>query len=1441
MTYSECRKNCTVHDAADCRILTGTTAEKSEHEQVQACIKAVQAGKKACLAVRNVWGSDLSPDNFETPSHDRFLDPNVSYFGPPRTLLEGYLDHARGEIDRLHGEDDEKKSGTDESKLRGSDLETVLLKRAWGRTLAAPRRVHRYCERLAGLINIPKEESEIVKALDKDVASAKKAIETQINNRQPGDGAGLDYGVLRGVPLQLLDGILGPRSRHWLDHPGGRLRDEDREKLEQFDKNVRLPFVEAAATIVEDSGNALIKLAFPNLQRDDPGLFRILVVDDFYPLLFHWFDRMAALEPWEFKFLARLPRPEKVGEEFDLPREKRVLTTKLADQLGLNKPDAKPWHLVLLDIDFGWQGYGNVALDYLAALRKLLPKTPVLMASRWAYLDAAVPYFEAGAAGYLCKYTRAYVDAEAIKHVHQGKYEPDRFAPEHWRQTIKKTLEKRWSVRQILVPNTIKPNGNNLTVGRTIVIDDVEFPDVAYLPKWRPEGDAEFGDWCERRPEEAGFEPAADRSTQLAEYVAATLEEEGDDAVVRATSIAEGLTAALVAEGRAKDEAPGIALASLPLFRRKDPEPYIFFPLELKDRAGRVVAVIRTPDDAEDEAYYANKIRSRLLAGAARALREGRAPAKRLFTSVYKDLAYMVVPEFPLLSLFDILGPDMTGPSSSHTAGACRIGRLARSWLKALPTEGMKDRTLEVLMEGSFRTTGEGHRSDAAVLGGLLGWWPSNANLKDARGCFQLEGPDMTGPSSSHTAGACRIGRLARSWLKALPTEGMKDRTLEVLMEGSFRTTGEGHRSDAAVLGGLLGWWPSNANLKDARGCFQLEKARKTGKNLEEGTWPPGEADCAGHEHPANGDFPGQVHVVWDRPGSSEQHPNTIRFKLVETGDWLTCRSWGGGNVQISGIGRGDKKGSTLSESDLNRDTKRFSGLRSIYVTTDWELTEENPDGGGQFTIAKTMALVQRGTEPALETTLWALAGEEKHVSTGTLPITVGEPISCTYCYEEEVDKREERRKVVVVLVDFQFKGAEDGFPDGGGQFTIAKTMALVQRGTEPALETTLWALAGEEKHVSTGTLPITVGEPISCTYCYEEEVDKREERRKVVVVLVDFQFKGAEDQDRESTGVELIWQRALQYEQWVSSREAPDVRTGTGGAAVGKGVEPPLNVRRALGVMLCSVVDGLDNKDKDKDKERGARCVFDDAEASGLGSAAYAYAYSLAVQQRNAGRERIIAAPTAGACGIVPGALFAVALTPGEFKAAASRRMANGDAAPEDVLEGLAEDKLASLENALLTSAMIGLVINNIVPTAGAMYGCQAETGVGAAMAAAAVCEYLGGKPVAVVHAAALALKNSIGLTCDPVAGRVEVPCIKRSGMKAVEAVMAGRAAYQGMRSRIGPDEVVWVLKEAGDEMPDKFKETALGGLAQTLSGRAGCPTCGGPGCSAGTCPGGV
>ena len=182
---------------------------------------------------------------------------------------------------------------------------------------------------------------------------------------------------------------------------------------------------------------------------------------------------------------------------------------------------------------------------------------------------------------------------------------------------------------------------------------------------------------------------------------------------------------------------------------------------------------------------------------------------------------------------------------------------------------------------------------------------------------------------------------------------------------------------------------------------------------------------------------------------------------------------------------------------------------------------------------------------------------------------------------------------------------------------------------------------------------------------------------------------------------------------------------------------------------------------------------------------------YAIATAEENHRMGRIAACPTAGSCGIVPSVLIAV-----------SEKC------------NISEEKQV---DALLTAGIVGLIISYKVRLAGAVAGCQAECGVASSMAAAALAEMLSGKPEEVVQASTLALKNILGLTCDPVCGLVEVPCIKRNAFLAIHAVTAAELAMSGIKSKIPADEVVDTLKITGQLMSPLLKETSQGGLAKT------------------------
>ena len=187
--------------------------------------------------------------------------------------------------------------------------------------------------------------------------------------------------------------------------------------------------------------------------------------------------------------------------------------------------------------------------------------------------------------------------------------------------------------------------------------------------------------------------------------------------------------------------------------------------------------------------------------------------------------------------------------------------------------------------------------------------------------------------------------------------------------------------------------------------------------------------------------------------------------------------------------------------------------------------------------------------------------------------------------------------------------------------------------------------------------------------------------------------------------------------------------------------------------------------------------------------------AQALEMGESNACMKCIVAAPTAGSCGALPAVLL-----------------------PYQAREGLDDNAMV---RAMYIAGAIGQVVAAKASIAGAAGGCQAEIGTASAMGAAALCYLGGGSAQAVCHAAAIAIKSMLGLVCDPIAGLVEVPCVKRNAAGAMIAMSSADMALAGIRSAVPPDEVILAMREVGDKMDVSLKETGVGGVAGTPFGQ--------------------
>jgi L-serine dehydratase len=239
-------------------------------------------------------------------------------------------------------------------------------------------------------------------------------------------------------------------------------------------------------------------------------------------------------------------------------------------------------------------------------------------------------------------------------------------------------------------------------------------------------------------------------------------------------------------------------------------------------------------------------------------------------------------------------------------------------------------------------------------------------------------------------------------------------------------------------------------------------------------------------------------------------------------------------------------------------------------------------------------------------------------------------------------------------------------------------------------------------------------------------------------------------------------------------------------------------SLTRALAVMRGAIGDGMTGDLKSASGLVGgdAAKLYNDAQGP-LADTAFRdiLARALAVQEVNAAMGVIVAAPTAGGAGTLPAVLTGLAKS-----------------------KGFSDEKLI---DALATAGLIGAVIAERASLSGAEGGCQAETGAGAAMAAGASTEMLGGTPSQVGHAVALTMQGMLGLVCDPLGGLVELPCVFRNATGAAIALAGIEMALAGIKFAIPADEVIDVMGEIGREMDVRYRETAGGGLAATPTGR--------------------
>ncbi len=274
-----------------------------------------------------------------------------------------------------------------------------------------------------------------------------------------------------------------------------------------------------------------------------------------------------------------------------------------------------------------------------------------------------------------------------------------------------------------------------------------------------------------------------------------------------------------------------------------------------------------------------------------------------------------------------------------------------------------------------------------------------------------------------------------------------------------------------------------------------------------------------------------------------------------------------------------------------------------------------------------------------------------------------------------------------------------------------------------------------------------------------------------------------AEWQEYLSQHQDSIWQPVLEYE--IRERGRPEKEIWD-------------KLAQAYAVMKDAVQTGLERDMQSLSGmiDNGAKKVRD-CEISVLGKEfQMLLVNALSAKEVNSCMGRVVAAPTAGASGIMPGVLT--------------------------TMEALHQIPKQKLYEGMLVAAGIALIIEKRASIAGSVGGCQAETGTAAAMGAGAIVYMLGGNVEQTFEAVAITIMNMLGLICDPVAGLVEVPCVKRNGSAAVIAFASAQIALAGDSAVIPVDEVIDAMGEVGASMEEKYKETALGGIASTPTAQA-------------------
>ncbi len=647
--------------------------------------------------------------------------------------------------------------------------------------------------------------------------------------------------------------------------------------------------------------------------------------------------------------------------------------------------------------------------------------------------------------------------------------------------------------------------------------------------------------------------------------------------------------------------------------------------------------------DILDDGSYINNIKSAVLSGTARIINEGYEYYKieisvgkdeireisKIIGDIYSYIRSVIKTELnPSISIFDLIGPSMVGPSSSHTCGANRIGRVARKIIRYyIEGKDLTDKTilLSARLHDSFRKTGAGHKTLNAFAGGLL--------------------EDLT-----------------------------KDDNNPNVAEYAYNEWIESKKDDKLISGGKsinVKWLAyNNYNiLPDKQYNIPLPENYPETKD----TSKRGQPDI--HEN--------AVAVLVKIVNKDEERTATIEFDK----NWnsldivILGESIGGGKIQIKAIG-----GSILNNSDdllkqwicINKDTYPY------YV-----YQPKNKDGNDILPLNGTTVQTYPG-----------------------------------------IDNIENYPPLIKSL------------SENSNKLTYAGLDDLKER--------------------------------------INEEKAKADPNTKKT--LLDFAF---EYEYWHLTGINMaIMESKIHIGDFNNIKERITAET-----------------KLMLDALIDSQTDFSETEIPVRDETKNLLKTYRKVKVDSKDYLDAAIRAAITAMTKNALSMKILAAPTGGACGVLPGTYAGI-----------KKYFEKGERGHEK--------STGDYIDALLISGFLAAISSNWVPPSGAALGCQAETGTGAAMGAAFACKLLEGNDIQIINAFCLALKNSMGLTCDPVAGRVNTPCIKRNGFKAVDALNAAFMSLKNVESFIKADEILIAMRETGLDMQNKYRETSEGGLAKTATG---------------------